>query len=184
MGRLVTVLLLGIVLNTNLYAKKLKAKIRTEKGIKEAIINVPLVGGNIMTDSFKSMRSKVKYFDKAGNKHFVKPDEVIEIVIFNKQQVAKLHPVEIIPKKGKMFLLVVVDSEKVKGYNFVGHQGASSIWLKKEGQKPVVINYLRFKKDMSKRFNDCPDLVQKIKNKVFTYRDLIPICEYYSKYCG
>lgn len=52
------------------------------------------------------------------------------------------------------------------------------------GSKSIAVGRKNIKKGLIKYFKDCPDLINKLKNKKFKKRDIVEVVEYYNENCG
>ena len=137
-----------------------------------------------------------KYFDSNGEKKFAKPEEIDEIIYFDKgdtiRMISHVDPIVVPCEMCKIkykFMQIIVDGE-MKLFTYRGDwdsnlrdRGVRYYYYQRNDDKLFSPNNLYFKKEMSEYFSDCEELVNKIKTKEFKRNDAEKIVEFYNTNC-
>lgn len=168
-------------------------------------IKVTLFGGE---PNFQRIQYKLKYYDEAGKKHTLHPDDADEIRFeyegMNVRMISCTNTMgdeNIFSSSTRIFLKLEIDGPlRLYRYYFTqhspGHYGGAGgyspgttytvdnlIFQKGNGllKRPRVIGW---KKDMLEYFSDCPALSEKLENKDLRRQEIEAIVLYYNEHCG
>ena len=200
-------IVIGFILTFNANAKRLKGIIILEDDTLGVTFRIPvtLFAHEI---EFEKIQRKIKYFDTAGKKSVIKPDQAEEIRFYYKNKeirllsrfiALRLH--DLFSKNHYYFLKLEMDGKlKLLRYYYTEdspevYEASSDVMI--TGQSYTVSKYilqksdeelfmprtLAFRKDMMKYFQDCPELINMIENRKYRKRDMVNIARYYNSYC-
>jgi hypothetical protein len=147
--------------------------------------------------SFEDLQDKVRYLDKNGKKKKLRPDQADEIRFrWDDQDIRMLSRTPIHHSRKKKFMHIYLDGrvriyEYIKTYRFTGRQGMSYArintaiygYFERPGEKMIVPKAIGFRKQMKNYFKDCEELVNRIKGKVYSRRDMEDIAKFYNSRC-
>ena len=207
MRKTVFLITLGLIFTFKLEAKKIEGKIFFEHDTMDVIFNIPI---DLITlePNFEKLQLKVKYFDQAGKKHILRPDDAKEyrfkylyreIRMISRKNSLGIGGIFLTDKN--IFLQLEVDGYlKLFNYYFTRRIGGtynaatgtmypgmsfdSERYILQKGDDVLKrTKGLNFKKDMQEYFSDCPKLAEKIENKEFRQYDLRSIVRFYNSQC-
>jgi len=204
MNRLIFVLLL--IYNFN-YGKKIEVYYITTDNEKHYIVlDIPV---DLLSDeiNFQAIQFTLKYYDKNGDKQKLYLELIYEVGLnyYGEKIVLRklINSIDLVPMAlfdTRHILLKLVKEDVVSSYSFYGTwytvtqggfglAGSGSFYnygvlilVKKDGTM-VDSSTGSFKNKIRKFFSDCPELVEKINDKIFKRKHIEEVIEYYKLNC-
>lgn len=194
-------------LHTTVFGRKIKGTIISNGQSREVTFNVkiPFLGGE---PSFERMQYRIKYFDEAGKKHTLRPDDATEIQFeFEGQPVRmiscrnNLGLGNMFSTSSNIFLKLEIDGP-LRLYRYYYRQTSGGMHTAGGGYMPgttyTVENFVfqkgegplkqsggwGWRKDMLKYFSDCPALASLIESKELRRREIEAIVMFYNDKCA
>jgi hypothetical protein len=195
MKRLLFLLLIIIVVLESTEAKDIKGKIIYLNDTVDVIFVIP-TDFTMEEIRYRSIQNKVKYYNSAGKKVKLLPDDVVEIRFsYSNEDIRMLsvrdtHDFNDIWGTKYIFLKLIVDGRlklfeyhfsdsNMSGMNYV----TNSYILKKNNGVLWWPEKWTFRKDMINYLSDCPELTRQIQEKEFEKSDLVNIVKFYNTNC-
>ncbi|MBQ4822593.1 hypothetical protein [Aquimarina sp. MMG016] len=185
-------LLITILTGIGTYGQKTNATLIFKNGIKLRGLGTVINDGDVKFRESKKHKRVYYSFDKLDSVMVYDTDVVYTYVRKKVKDKLERKVLRVVAKGKKVTLYKVV----IEGYTDTGmgpsfghHHSISGYYASKEGEKEVThlgssgLFSINFKKAASKYFEDCPVLVEKIKNKKYKKRNILEIVEYYNKEC-
>lgn len=177
--------------------KELKGKIIFEDKVMNVTFNIPTLMFSTETN-YKKLQYEVKYVDSTGKSGKLVPEMAKEVQIFDGsttiRMLSKLNTDAlggVFAKQGKLFLRLVMDG-RLKLYTFYAAKSQNGMTIVNELSESAVLQKGEerlkevpsgFKSAMVEYFSDCPVLAQKINDKVYTWREMKEIVNFYNSEC-
>jgi len=195
MKKLLFLLLFVIAVCENSEAEDIKGKIIYRNDTVDVIFNIPTISitGKI---KYTKLQNKVKYYDLAGKKVKLFPEDVVEIRFSYLNEDIRMLSVrdthdfsDNFSKSKNIFLKLIIDGElKLFEYHFSDSSGemtyvTTSYILKRNKGELWWPEQWAFRKDMVNYFSDCPELTRKIQEKEFEISDFVEIVKFYYANC-
>jgi hypothetical protein len=192
--------LISFLCLTNLDAKDIEGTIITETETLKVTFHTPFQLFDLSTQNLMKMQYKVKYSDTNGKRNTLRPEDAKEIrFMFQGEEIRMIshynslggmiitmssHIFLHLKSEGNLSLYNFYYSESSGTGNQTYYSVAESSVLKKEGGELTKVRWFLFRKEMATYFEDCPDLVGKIKDKTFRIRYIVAIVEFYNASCA
>jgi hypothetical protein len=208
MIRFAAVILCTIITLSSLAAKKIPGTIIFRIGEeKEVTFEIPTVlMGSI---NYIKLQEKVRYFDAAGKRVVLKPDQAKEILFSYEGENIRMIS---IPRSGNLMtgsifsssmnIFLKLEAEgKLRVFYFEYRQSSPGMMgpngmmtggvsskndrylFQKNGGSLKQPRGLAFRKDMLEYFSDCPKLAEQIDKKEFGRDDMLAIAKFYNSSC-
>ncbi len=163
----------------------------------KVIFDIPIVAPNVPL--IRSLHFEIMFLDKNQIERTLKPHQAREVCFtYNNittrllARADQLNLARTMFKKNKsyVFLKLEVDG-KLQLFSFYHTQHVSmdfsyesqmTIFQKDNGLLFIPNNY-RFRHSVRKYLKDCPELVKRLKRKLYGKGDEVEIAEYYNEYC-
>ncbi|HBF87615.1 MAG TPA: hypothetical protein DDX39_03145 [Bacteroidales bacterium] len=147
----------------------------------------------------EKFQHRIKYYDSNNEKHFLYPNMAKEINFMYEGKAVQMLS-RIMPDGSLSFIQIVIDG-KIKVFKRYitrhissggGMYGApmttfsydvEKFYLQRDNEmlfRPIGVS---FKKDMIEYFYDCPNVVKKIEERIFTIKDIEKIVYEYNETC-
>jgi hypothetical protein len=196
-----------LVLFYHAYARKIQGVIIMNGRQKEVTfdIKVPLLADE---PNFERIQYKVKYYDEAGKKRTLRPEDAEEIRFdYDGMEVRMISCANtlgagsLFANVSRIFLKLEMDGP-LKLYRFYyrqtspGYYGGAGGYspgtsytvdnlIFQKGNGPLKLpRSIGWKKDMREYFSDCPALQDRIEDKALRRKDIEAIVMYYNQNCG
>lgn len=205
--RTIVMLIAVMLVSTVGFARKIKGTIVANGQEQQVTFNVkiPFLGGE---PSFERMQYRIKYFDEAGKKHLLRPDDAAEIRFEFEGQPVRMISCRNNLGLGNMFstslnifLKLEIDGP-LRLYRYYYRQTSGGIYTAGGGYTPgtsyTVENFVfqkgdgplkrsdgwGWRKEMLKYFSDCPALASLIESKELRKREVEAIVMFYNDKCA
>lgn len=198
---------LVVVSSFHAYAKKVPGTIVSKGKSRDVTfeIKVPLLSDE---PSFEGLQKKIRYYDEAGKKQTLRPEDADEITFEYEGEIIRM--ISCINNNGGnlalsmykvLFLRIIIDGP-LRLYRFYYTQSSgggfgtggmytapmtftvNNFVFQKGNGALTQPRSLRWKKDMIEYLNDCPALSSLIESKDLTRSEVEAIVKYYNANCG
>jgi hypothetical protein len=147
---------------------------------------------------YLDMQNGITYIDSAGTKRVIKPKLAVSVrFVYYGNPVCMLSEIDTFSIRvygtTKVFLKLEIDGrlKLFSYYTTVDYFGNYTVKhrikinvIQKDNEDLLNYDYMIFQKDFIPVVSDCPDLVNKIKDKVYLKSDLAAIVTYYNSNCS
>jgi predicted Zn-ribbon and HTH transcriptional regulator len=202
MKRIYLLMVIGLMFAWKLEAKKMEGKILFDHDTLAVTFNIPV---NFFSQEpiYEKLQYKVKYYDTAGKKIVLKPDQAKEIQFQYEGKTVRMLSRNNSTgwANSTLYLKLEIDGN-LKLFNYYYTQNSPGMYNSSTGTTTGSYSYgvekymlqkadgelkrpkgLTFKKDMVEYFSDCPALIEKIESKDFRKNDLEFIVNFYNSNC-
>ena len=201
----VLLLFAAFVVSSYAHGKKIPATIISNGKSRNVtfVVKVGLLGGE---PNFINLQHKIKYFDEAGKKQMLRPEDVDEVIFdyegMHVRMISCVNNLEGGLSTSRKILLKLEMDGPLRLYRYYYNQsnpgmsgpgGTSTagstyrmenlIFQKRNGplKRPKGLGW---RKDMREYFSDCPDLATLIENKDLRRKEVEAVVTYYNQHCA
>ncbi|RAV99282.1 hypothetical protein [Pseudochryseolinea flava] len=201
------IIIAALVASIQVFGRKIPGTIISKGQSRQVMFDIKV---KLLYDepNFERIQFKVRYYDEAGKKQTLRPDDADEIIFDYEGMEVRMISCEntiggnIFSSSKRIFLKIEIDGPlKLYRYYYTqtspgfsggagggytpgtSYQMENLIFQKGDGplKQPRTLGW---KKDMLEYFSDCPALRERIEQKDLRRREIEAIVHYYNSNCG